>query len=615
MTEANVVSPSASSKAMHVLSAVPNQRWLLSVLVSCGVCQGLVVAVKIWSKRRQLRAPNKQHNGQPTSSERAGVVLPRDDKSVAAGNNDDDDHFEDAEAYALCNHISSHVLGDGNEAQQEPAEQQLQTAAPSLRALHLLRRWDVVLTRVCPLQHASSTVKAAPLVAPQQSLSLLFPGTFHAFEEDILHFLSTWSETVDKRLRVSLQNTLMMGEGGSGSGLWWHNMLVDVSWCVLFLIARRDCLVEFHVGVQVLRDTKYCSEHAVDKWVELHDVRVGGRHHFGFMKENNGLTQLFQQHFEKTTQGSHHHQHHHVAGSLLFAVCHHLNVIWNDQQRQYAAFTAQYRTLQWRGMRSLLHYVLISSPSKWGILSLSTLSSLAVAKLAVSGVWIRATVEVQLVSKVSLPPHSSSANSNHTDEELGAWKYLSYLVLWESLRLVALRLVKATTDKAIASWSAQERETRRRELYRCLVAQPLSYFDLYHYDDIEEVMFYVNDMEGVDVHVHTSLLRLQQSVLCLVQVAGETSVLTVAAASAGVAAQTVAGGLTVLLRLWWAAIVKKCSSQLNGGSRPVPSSPGATSVAAMPAVDDDDDDDEEVDMEELELRGRPWRRRKNSPPL
>lgn len=96
------------------------------------------------------------------------------------------------------------------------------------------------------------------------------------------------------------------------------------------------------------------------------------------------------------------------------------------------------------------------------------------------------------------------------------FRTICMLVLMELACSATLHIVNGVTGDCIALTSAYNRERIKWALYRVLSKAPVSFFDVHSVDDIEAMVFYINDLEGVDVHLQTFLWSVTRSIVGLV---------------------------------------------------------------------------------------------------
>lgn len=89
------------------------------------------------------------------------------------------------------------------------------------------------------------------------------------------------------------------------------------------------------------------------------------------------------------------------------------------------------------------------------------------------------------------------------------------LVVFECMRLAVNTVLAKTTNEYITLSASQRRNTMKTELYEALTRMPLAFFDLHSYDEVEQIVYYVNDIEGVEVHVHNYLYGLITSLFAV----------------------------------------------------------------------------------------------------
>jgi ABC-type multidrug transport system fused ATPase/permease subunit len=176
------------------------------------------------------------------------------------------------------------------------------------------------------------------------------------------------------------------------------------------------------------------------------------------------------------------------------------------------------RALMAEQVRSLAKYLFVSSPRKAVALALTGALTWMIAALQAAGHELRCAAEA------TLTPHtgcerarpSSSTPSDGATTRLSLflarlprpWVDLVVVLLFEVARMTATVALLRLTTKCIQGASSQHREEEKQRLFNALIRTPLSFFDTHDADDIEQMMYYCNDLEGVDVHLQRGLTEL-----------------------------------------------------------------------------------------------------------
>ena len=143
-----------------------------------------------------------------------------------------------------------------------------------------------------------------------------------------------------------------------------------------------------------------------------------------------------------------------------------------------------------RSYRALAFYVCASSPFKMVCMGMSLGLAGIVTGLSLTGDELRRDIESLLLKG----PVERSAG-------LADISVVSLLIAGEVIRLACVLIVEKGQQNFISISTAFHRERMKMSLYRALPLLPLAFYDRFTTDEIEEIVLYVNDLEGVDVHL------------------------------------------------------------------------------------------------------------------
>lgn len=283
-----------------------------------------------------------------------------------------------------------------------------------------------------------------------------------------------------------------------------------------------------------------------------------------------------------------------------------LERLWDQQEKIIHELLHRRRREMLRGVRSLLVYLYTHSSSMLaGLLGTTVLSAVSV-QLAFVGAAIRSKLtqamseqsswfsESALTAEADLCPRPTSAaafESQKNEPRTSSKRFeIAALVLMEFVRLSFALWIRRHLARSVRRVTVQRREATRLALYQSIVRLPLcEWYDFVNLDELEEVLFYPNDLEGIDVHLQTYLLHLWQCVAEVITV-HDYSTLTAAGGGGG-------GGVFAVYKdpaLW----ITVGGFAVERGLRTVQKSAW---LRARESAGDHDDD--EVDAEEIENDG------------
>lgn len=149
-------------------------------------------------------------------------------------------------------------------------------------------------------------------------------------------------------------------------------------------------------------------------------------------------------------------------------------------------------------MQHLFRYMWASSPFKIACVGVSMLFVYGSSTLMLAGHHLRRRIDTLVFSEGETRGFSP-LSSEHL--------MLSSLVGIEILRMACNTILDNASREFLMASTAHHRERTKMDLYVSLMRAPLSFYDEYSYDDVEEMVMFVNDLEGVDVHVQNFLMN------------------------------------------------------------------------------------------------------------
>ncbi|KAK7197783.1 ABC transporter [Novymonas esmeraldas] len=84
-------------------------------------------------------------------------------------------------------------------------------------------------------------------------------------------------------------------------------------------------------------------------------------------------------------------------------------------------------------------------------------------------------------------------------------RYVAALCAFELTRMAVQYVISNVTSEFIVLTASQRREIVKMQLYEALSHTHLSFYEQHTYEEVEEIMYYVSDMEGIDVQLHQFL--------------------------------------------------------------------------------------------------------------
>ncbi|KAG5483654.1 hypothetical protein CUR178_08321 [Leishmania enriettii] len=197
-------------------------------------------------------------------------------------------------------------------------------------------------------------------------------------------------------------------------------------------------------------------------------------------------------------------------------------VCWAELTAALAVLLRRRRRLELLHVRRLFSYMYTGSVAK--VLSFAVLTALTClsSRVATVGTVAREAISTDL-DKYCRAHGGLSLSGSDDDSGRGpcdgggvsGWQRILALCWFECMRLAVNTVLTRTTHEYITMAASQRRNTVKAELYEALTHLPLAFFDLHSFDEVEQMVYYVNDIEGVEVHVHRYVCGLARSLLAM----------------------------------------------------------------------------------------------------
>lgn len=143
----------------------------------------------------------------------------------------------------------------------------------------------------------------------------------------------------------------------------------------------------------------------------------------------------------------------------------------------------------------------------------------------------------QLMYSSTIVPADSSSSTATTSTTHNSHHHMGLALLcgYELGRLVLNYILVRTTSEFIALAAGLRKDAVRAELYEALAHIPLDYFDVRTFDEIESIIYSVDDLEGIDVQINQYVFTAVNSLWMVREALADTHssrVLLVAATTA-----------------------------------------------------------------------------------
>lgn len=195
---------------------------------------------------------------------------------------------------------------------------------------------------------------------------------------------------------------------------------------------------------------------------------------------------------------------------------------WAELTAALAALLRRRRLMELACVRSLFCYMYTGSATKiFSFAILAMLTSLS-SRVAALGQASREAISANLDTYYRASAQADrccngggSGGGGGGDASTPVGARIFALFGFECVRLAVNTVLARTTHEYITLAASQRRNTVKAELYEALTRMPLAFFDLHSYDEIEQIVYYVNDIEGVEVHVHNYVSGLVMSLFAV----------------------------------------------------------------------------------------------------
>ncbi|KAK7197784.1 hypothetical protein NESM_000731300 [Novymonas esmeraldas] len=186
---------------------------------------------------------------------------------------------------------------------------------------------------------------------------------------------------------------------------------------------------------------------------------------------------------------------------------------WAALTAALAALLRRRRLMELSHVRSLFTYMYTGSVAK--LVAFTVLAALTglTSRVAAVGHAAREAISTNLDTY-----YRGQGEAQHTEcgsDAVPAQYRVVALCCLECTRLAVNTVLTHTTHEYITVAASQRRNTVKAELYEALTRLPLAFFDLHSYEEVEQIVYYVNDIEGVEVHVHHYICGLVTSLFAV----------------------------------------------------------------------------------------------------
>ncbi|CBZ24683.1 conserved hypothetical protein [Leishmania mexicana MHOM/GT/2001/U1103] len=195
---------------------------------------------------------------------------------------------------------------------------------------------------------------------------------------------------------------------------------------------------------------------------------------------------------------------------------------WAELNAALAALLLRRRLMKLLHVRSLFSYMYTGSVAKMVSCAVLTGLTCLSSRMAATGQVVREAISSNLDTYYrthgELSPPGSDPDSGSGPPHGGAvptQQRILALCLLECMRLAVNTVLTRTTHAYINMAASQRRNTTKAELYEALTRLPLAFFDTHSFDEVEQIVYYVNDIEGVEVHVHHYVCDLVMSLFAV----------------------------------------------------------------------------------------------------
>ncbi|EKF30520.1 hypothetical protein MOQ_005667 [Trypanosoma cruzi marinkellei] len=191
-----------------------------------------------------------------------------------------------------------------------------------------------------------------------------------------------------------------------------------------------------------------------------------------------------------------------------------ISACWSSLSEELRHLRQRRRLFQLQNTWSLVKYMYVGGCEKVLSCAMMGLLTAVAAHSAVTGLAVRDHIE-QLLSVTPRLFLQYSRGCRMDTSSHATMRAVLGLLAFEWARLVATALVMRVTEDYIHTSASCHRDSVKRRLYEALAQTPLAFFDLRDPDEVERLIYYVNDLEGVDVQLHDFFARLVRAAAAL----------------------------------------------------------------------------------------------------
>lgn len=181
---------------------------------------------------------------------------------------------------------------------------------------------------------------------------------------------------------------------------------------------------------------------------------------------------------------------------------------WGVLRAAHRLLLSLRRRLCYRNTWSLVRYMYASSKSK--CMSAAVIAALMAlsSRVTMAGRALRERIS-GLVDKDDAT--DGGGGSGGGDPAAGdsasasSARYVVALCAFEVCRLAVQYVINGISNEFIALTAVQRREIVKMQLYEALSHTEISFYSSHTFDEVEELLYYVDDMEGIDVNLHQYL--------------------------------------------------------------------------------------------------------------
>ncbi|KPA75677.1 putative mitochondrial ABC transporter [Leptomonas pyrrhocoris] len=165
------------------------------------------------------------------------------------------------------------------------------------------------------------------------------------------------------------------------------------------------------------------------------------------------------------------------------------------------------RRLYYRNTWSLARYMYSSSKAKVMSAALITVMMTLSSRVSAAGRVVRERI-AGYIENGTEEGHVSAGVGKGSGGGSGPamnLRLMLALCAFELARMAVQYVITNTTSEFIVLTASQRREVVKMQLYEALSHTQLTFYEQHTYEEVEEILYYVNDMEGIDVQLHQYL--------------------------------------------------------------------------------------------------------------